>query len=129
MKAIQVVAAIIFVNNQFLIAKRPVGKHKAGYWEFPGGKIEVGEEVEAALFRELKEELNIEIDQPSKFSEVSFEYPEKRINLQFFIVKQFKGEPIGLEGQIIKWVTKAELSNYQFPEANIPVVKMLLDLK
>lgn len=128
MPLIEVAAAIICQNDQFLIAKRPEGIHKAGYWEFPGGKIEAGETASDAVIREIREELNIEIANPIAFTEIEFEYPEKSVLLKFFMVTEFSGEAIGLEGQQIKWVSKEQLSGYRFPEANLAVVNKLLEL-
>lgn len=128
MPIIRVVAAVILRDNQVLIAKRPLDKHKGGYWEFPGGKIEAHETPEAALTRELAEELDIRINQCQSFSEVEFDYPEKTVSLKFFLVTEFKGEPQGLEGQAIRWVSVQDLANYQFPEANQSVVEQLMGL-
>ncbi|TQV75265.1 8-oxo-dGTP diphosphatase MutT [Aliikangiella marina] len=125
MKHIQVVAAVIVKNDHVLIARRPLDKHKGGYWEFPGGKIETGESHEEALVREIAEEINIRIEAPQLFERIDFDYPEKSVSLNFFLTEAFSGEPEGLEGQAIKWVAWPELANYQFPEANQPVVKKL----
>jgi 8-oxo-dGTP diphosphatase len=126
MTSIEVAAGIILRDEQVLIAKRPNDKHKGGYWEFPGGKIEYQESPEAALFRELTEELNIVVKQSKPFSQIQFDYPEKRVLLSFFLVTEFSGEPQGLEGQEICWVAIQDLVNYQFPEANQPVVDKLI---
>lgn len=128
MTTIRVAAAIILKDDLVLIAKRPEGKHKAGYWEFPGGKIEIGETPEQALAREIEEELAIHISDCEAFTEVAFDYPEKQVLLSFFLVTKFSGNPIGHEGQLVSWVKRAELTQYQFPEANIPVVKKLLSI-
>jgi len=125
MSVIQVAAAIIIKNDKVLIAKRPEGKHKAGYWEFPGGKIEDNETAEQALVREIKEELNIEISNCEFFTSIEFEYPEKKVQLEFFKVSGFTGEPRGMEGQLIQWVEVSKLQSYQFPEANLVVVNKL----
>lgn len=127
MSNIQVVAAIIVQDDQVLIAQRPKDKHKGGYWEFPGGKIEEGESAEQALAREIFEEINIQIKLPKMFHRLDFDYPEKSVSLSFFIVERFSGEPHGREGQPVTWISSSQLSNYQFPEANQPVVDMLLD--
>ncbi|WP_444997644.1 8-oxo-dGTP diphosphatase MutT [Aliikangiella sp. IMCC44359] len=128
MSTIQVAAGVILRQNQVLIAQRPQDKHKGGYWEFPGGKIEINETAHSALARELKEELNIEITEARDFTEVSFEYPEKKVQLNFFLVTEFKGEPIGLEGQPVKWVNIQELNQVKLPEANVIVVEKLTQL-
>ena len=125
MPCIHVVAAIIIKDQKILIAQRPAGKHKGGYWEFPGGKIEKGETAEQALCREIKEEIDIDISATRSFTEIHFNYPEKSVHLQFFEVTAFSGKPKGLEGQLIRWVSRAELLDYQFPEANLVVVSKL----
>ncbi len=126
MSVIQVVAAIIIKDQQVLIARRPLDKHQGGYWEFPGGKIDGNELPEQALQREINEELDINITAPSIFTKVDFDYPEKRVQLYFYKVSQFSGEPKGMEGQPIKWVALNELMEYEFPQANRPVVELLL---
>ncbi|TQV85022.1 8-oxo-dGTP diphosphatase MutT [Aliikangiella coralliicola] len=128
MSLVQVAAAIIIKDNQVLIAQRPAEKHKGGYWEFPGGKIEASESAESALARELLEELDIHIADPAEFSEIRFDYPEKSVLLKFFLVTEFNGEPRGLEGQPVQWVAINQIENYQFPEANLPVVEKLLSM-
>jgi len=126
MSVVKVSAAIILQDKKVLIAKRPEGKHKAGYWEFPGGKIESDETAQQALYREIKEELDIEIINPEIYHQVEFQYPEKKVSLEFFKITNFNGEPKGLEGQIIRWVILSELNLYQFPEANLAVVEQLI---
>ncbi|WP_196137181.1 8-oxo-dGTP diphosphatase MutT [Aliikangiella sp. G2MR2-5] len=126
MSIIRVAAAIILQDDKVLIAQRPADKHKGGYWEFPGGKIENGESPVEALKREIFEELNIHIQSARPFTTVDFEYPEKKVSLEFFIVEQFKGEPHGVEGQPVLWASKSKLTDFKFPEANQPVVEKLL---
>lgn len=123
---VQVAAAIIRRAENVLIAKRPMDKHKGGYWEFPGGKIEPGESPEIALAREITEEVSIIIRKPQLFSTIDFEYPEKKVSLQFYSVTEFTGKAEGLEGQEVRWVPVSQLANYQFPEANLPIVEALL---
>ncbi|MCW8879159.1 MAG: 8-oxo-dGTP diphosphatase MutT [Kangiellaceae bacterium] len=126
MSHIQVAAAIILQDDKVLIAQRPADKHKGGYWEFPGGKIDPPESPVEALRREIFEELNIHIKSADPFTEINFEYPEKKVSLKFFVVENFSGTPQGMEGQPIKWVPRLELVDYRFPEANQPVVDKLL---
>ncbi len=125
-KTIAVAAAIILKDNQVLIAKRPLDKHKGGYWEFPGGKIEARESAEQALAREIQEELSLQINAPIHYQDVTFDYAEKQVQLKFYKVTKFSGFPQGLEGQEVRWVNLADLSKYQFPEANQVIVTKLI---
>ena len=131
MKRIHVVAAVIWntARNKILITKRPAHLHKGGYWEFPGGKVEAGESLDTALARELKEELTIEFDQCSAMQSLSFDYPDKKVFLEFFHVYDLRGDPVANEGQEMAWVASTELGAYQFPEANEPIVKALMPIQ
>lgn len=128
MKVVAVAAAIIWneAKDALLISRRPDHLHKGGYWEFPGGKIEVGESAVEALSRELLEELNIQFESAEFFRQIDFSYPEKSVSLQFFHVYGLCGEVRANEGQEWRWVSLSELINYQFPEANLPIVEVLL---
>lgn len=126
MKTVKVAAAIIKRSDKILISKRQTGQHLAGFWEFPGGKVECDETPEQALFRELLEELNITANKAEKFDLITFQYPEKTVELHFFLVEQFFGQEKSNEGQEIKWVNISELKASDFPEANQPVVAKLL---
>lgn len=109
--------------GRILIALRPSHKHQGDLWEFPGGKIEVGETVENALSRELFEELGVTVQHSVPLISVPFSYPDKKVVLEVREVLAFDGEPRGAEGQPIRWVTKSELGSYKFPEANAPIVQ------
>lgn len=129
---INVVAGIILKEISIncwrvLIAKRPKDKHQGGLWEFPGGKIEVGETAQVALARELKEELNISINSAVFFKQVKFDYSDQSVCLDFFKIFEFEGQAIGHEGQIVRWLDVKRLENYSFPAANQLIVKLLLD--
>lgn len=130
MSVVKVVAAIILkkrMNGQFqvLIAKRPLDKHKGGYWEFPGGKIENHESDSDALSREILEEINLTVEQTEFYESIQFDYPEKTVLLKFYLVTEFSGVEKGLEQQEIKWVAIEELNHFQFPEANQLIVERL----
>jgi len=127
-KTINVAAAVIYVNGLFLLSKRLDHQHQGGKWEFPGGKIEDGESTEQALVRELKEELSIEVMEQSHFMSLSFEYPEKHVNLHFQLVTNFSGKEQGVEGQKVQWFSKEELITLTFPDANVPVVNKIKQL-
>lgn len=131
--SIDVVAGIIFRNlpdkpQQVLIAKRPLDKDQGGLWEFPGGKVEPDELSFKALKRELNEELGIDVQSAELFKKVSFNYPNKLVNLSFYKVLKFSQEPHSAENQEIRWIPISMLPEYQFPEANLPIVKALLSI-
>ena len=118
-----VVAAVVVRGGRVLLSRRPEGKHLAGLWEFPGGKVEEGETPEAALAREVREELGLEIDTPSPYAFVHHEYPEKRI-LMLAYRCDARGEPAdaGLEW---RWQPLAELDAAAMPPADVPIVNAL----
>ena len=96
---------IIYQDGQFLLAKRPQGKPYAGYWEFPGGKIEANETVHQALERELEEELGIRIGQSHAWNMIEHDYPHAYVRLHLCLVKVWQGQARGLEGQELYWQT------------------------
>lgn len=123
------IISIAIVQNEhkkLLISRRQKGQHLAGKWEFPGGKVEQGEALEIAMLRELKEEVGLTATQYSLFDSLSFQYDEVHLSLHFYLVTAYQGEAASLEGQQIKWVTAAELSQYDFPKANLTVINKLL---
>jgi len=120
---IHVAAAVIrAADGRVLIAKRPLDKHQGGLWEFPGGKVEVGETVETALTRELAEELGITVTAAQPLIQVRHDYSDKQVLLDVWQVTAFDGEPHGVEGQPLAWVEPAQLPDYSFPAANRPIV-------
>lgn len=124
---VTVVAAIIENRDgQVLIAERPPDKNWAGYWEFPGGKIEAGESREAALIRELREELGLDLaDVP--FSHYYHGTRGEEISIDFYHCRPTRDlHPQSLEGQRWRWVARAELGDYRFPEPNTAVLKKLV---
>ena len=118
--------ALIDRDGRVLLAQRPEGKSLAGLWEFPGGKVDAGEQVEAALIRELQEELNITPTAFRPFMTVSHDYTDKQVFLDIWEVSDFVGEECGREGQQIDWVALSALSERAFPEANTPIVDRLV---
>lgn len=123
MKRIHVAAAVIRgKDGQILIAKRCDDKHQGGLWEFPGGKVEAGETAQAALARELEEELGILVTTARPLIQVRHDYPDKHVLLDVWDVSAFTGEPHGAEGQPLAWVSARQLSEYEFPAANRPIV-------
>jgi 8-oxo-dGTP diphosphatase len=123
MKRIHVAAAVIrAADGRILIAKRSDDQHQGGLWEFPGGKVEPGEAVEAALARELEEELGIRPTSARPLIQVHHDYPDKQVLLDVWEVTAFAGEPHGAEGQPLAWVNAQQLLEYPFPAANQPIV-------
>ena len=123
MKRIHVAAAVIRgADGRILIARRGETQHQGGLWEFPGGKVEDGEAVEIALARELREELGIDVTAARPLIKIKHDYPDKQILLDVWDVSAFTGEPHGAEGQPLAWVSPRELAQYDFPEANRPIV-------
>ncbi len=111
--------------QQVLLALRSTKQHQGGKWEFPGGKVEPGETVAAALTRELQEELAITISEAEPFMLLTHTYPERQVSLDIWLVTTFSGTPRGLEGQPLQWVNIADLATIHFPDANQPIVSKL----
>ncbi|MDN3609177.1 8-oxo-dGTP diphosphatase MutT [Vibrio ostreicida] len=128
MKRIHIVAAIIFNSDKskVFITKRPVDKHKGGYWEFPGGKVEAGESVLDAITRELDEEVGIEVTQSTLFEHLEYDYPDKSLAFDFMMVTDFENEPYGKEGQQGMWIPVSALPQYDFPEANRSILQRVV---
>lgn len=130
MSRIQVVAGIIVKNTagnerQVLLAKRNAKQHQGGLWEFPGGKVDTHEDHFSALQRELQEELGITIQNSQFFQEIKFDYSDKQVALNFYLISEYTGNEHGAEGQPLEWVRLSELKNYSFPEANRAIVGRL----
>ena len=125
MQKIVVACALIKRYGYFLCARRAGGNHLAGYWEFPGGKVEAGESPEQALFRELQEEIAIEITHSDPLITIAHDYGDKQVKLIVFIVDGFKGEPVGNEGQPGKWLSIDTLDASAFPAANVAIIEAL----
>jgi mutator protein MutT len=120
-----VAAAVIDATGRVLIAQRPAGKHLAGGWEFPGGKLEPGEERLAGLARELREELGITIAAPRPLVRVRHTYSSREVLLDIWVVKHYCGEPQGLDGQALRWCTQDELATAVLLPADKPIVAAL----
>jgi len=124
---VEVVAGVITdARGRILLARRTEGRDLAGLWEFPGGKREPGESPEAALARELREELGIEVELGAPLIAVPQRYPHKRLRLDVRHVRAWHGSAKGHEGQALAWVPPARLASYAMPPADIPVVAALL---
>jgi len=123
---LRVVVGIVLDSSQrVLISQRTAGKHLAGLWEFPGGKIEPKETQLAALAREFKEELNLDVESAHFLFTVDHVYPEKAVALEIFLVDEYRGVANGMEGQSLHWCPIANLGEFSFPEANVDIVKYL----
>lgn len=116
------VGVVLDTCGNILIAKRPDAAHQGGLWEFPGGKVDSGENIHQALVRELKEELAINVTASEPLIQIRHHYADKAVLLDVQKVTGFDGEPIGNEGQPVRWVTRDELSFYEFPAANRPII-------
>ncbi len=130
MKTVLVSAvALIDIEGRVLLAQRPEGKSMAGLWEFPGGKIEPGETPEAALIRELHEELGIDTWAsclaPLTFA--SHSYGDFHLLMPLFACRKWDGIPQSKEGQALKWVRANDLRNYPMPAADVPLIPILRD--
>lgn len=109
-----------------LIAQRPAGGHVGGFWEFPGGKIQSGESPLQALYRELAEEIGIQVSAASPLMTYRHSYPERVVELHVFEVSHYSGEAQGLEGQPLRWVAVEELATAGLLEADQPIAAALL---
>lgn len=128
MKRVHIVAGVIFNadKSQIFITKRPADRHKGGYWEFPGGKVEAGEDAHDAMSRELFEEIGISVVEQITYQQLEYDYPDKSLKFDFILVTEFEHEPYGKEGQEGKWVAVADLPQYTFPEANVPILERVV---
>ena len=120
-----VVAALIWDKNKFMICQRPLNKTRALQWEFVGGKTEEGETKEEALIRECREELDITVKVGDVFMEVDHEYPDIYVHLTLFNCEIAEGEVRMLEHNDIKWITSAEILNYNFCPADEEILDKL----
>lgn len=122
---VEVVAAIIWKDDKFLICQRPENKARALLWEFVGGKVEPGETKRQALIRECKEELGITISVGDELMKVTHEYPDITVNLTLYSAVISQGDPSLLEHNDMRWITAKELSEYRFCPADEAIVKMI----
>ncbi|MBL8790339.1 MAG: 8-oxo-dGTP diphosphatase MutT [Rhizobiales bacterium] len=122
--------ALIDADGRVLLSQRPEGKSLAGLWEFPGGKIEAGERPEAALIRELKEELGIDVAEsclaPLTFA--SHAYSDFHLLMPLYVCRRWKGQVQAMEGQALKWVRARDMRNHAMPPADLPLIPHLEEL-
>ena len=120
---IEVVAAVIFNGDKFMIAQRNLKKSQGGLWEFPGGKIEAGETGEEALIREIREEFNAEIKVGELITEVIHHYPEKDVKLYFYRAELLDEHMEVLEHEAVAWISKDEKDKYEFAGADAEAIE------
>ncbi|NKB75932.1 MAG: 8-oxo-dGTP diphosphatase MutT [Gammaproteobacteria bacterium] len=120
-----VVGVIQRENDKFLIQQRPPGKDCAGQWEFPGGKLELGETPGEALVRELHEELGVTITHYTPLTQLGFDYPHAQVWLDVFLVTAFEGQVSGVEGQAMRWLGVSEMRKLDLLEAVYPILDQL----
>ena len=125
MRAIVVSAAVIERDDAFLLTRRAADTHLGGRWEFPGGKVEHGETVEASLVREIREELGCVVLVGPLLLTTKHAYPDVQVELHFFSAR-LAGEPVPQLGQDMRWVPRAELARLPLPEADADLVTMLV---
>ncbi len=125
-----VAAALIDPDGRVLLAQRPEGRQMAGLWEFPGGKVRPGETPEAALIRELKEELGIDVSEAclAPFTFASHRYERFHLLMPLYVCRRWSGTVAAQEGQSLAWVSAQKLDGYAMPPADKPLVAMLRDL-
>jgi 8-oxo-dGTP diphosphatase len=130
-KPILLVAAVALLDtdNRVLLSRRPEGKHMAGLWEFPGGKVHEGETPESALIREMREELSIDTAEsclaPLTFA--SHDYEDFHLLMPLYVCRKWKGIVRPMEGQQLKWIRKQALADYPMPPADAPLIPILRD--
>src|ERR1700722_1177482 len=125
-----VAAALIDADRRVLIAQRPQGKSLAGLWEFPGGKVDAGERPEAALIRELAEELGIIVKEPclAPLTFASHAYEDFHLLMPLYVCRRWEGFVASREGQALKWVRAGKLRDYPMPPADGPLIPPLIEL-
>ncbi len=121
--------ALIDADGRVLLAQRPGGKHLAGLWEFPGGKVDDGETPEAAVVRELREELAVDITESclAPFTFASHAYEDFQLLMPLYVCRVWKGTPTPLEGQTLSWVRPLAMASLPMPPADAPLVAMIRD--
>lgn len=122
--------ALVDADGRILLAQRPAHKSMGGLWEFPGGKIEAGESPEAALIRELQEELDINTSESclAPLSFASHAYDDFHLLMMLFVCRRWHGQPRPVEGGTLKWVKPNQLRDYPMPPADIPLISVIQDL-
>ena len=125
LRPIEVAAGLICRGGKLLITQRHAGSHLGGLWEFPGGKREPGESFAQCLVREIREELGVVIAVGERFESVTHAYPDKTVRLEFFVCRRLDGEPEPLGCAALRWITRTELADYEFPAADARLLEKL----
>ncbi len=123
-------AALVDADNRVLVAERPAGRSMAGLWEFPGGKVDPGETPEAALVRELREELGIEVCETclAPFTFASHAYADFHLLMPLYLCRRWEGDVTPREGQAVRWMRASRLADLPMPPADLPLIPFLRDL-
>lgn len=129
LKHVHVAVGVVLRGRQVFLTRRHQDVHQGGKWEFPGGKVENDEAVAQALFRELNEEISIDVLACTPFMEINHDYGDKKVKLDIFLVEQFSGEPNSAEGNEQQWCDIQSLANLDFPAANREIVEKLMSMK
>ena len=127
MKITEVVAALIWQDDKFMICQRPAHKARGLLWEFVGGKVEAGETKKEALVRECSEELDVLLSVGDVFMDVTHQYPDLTVHLTLFNATSAKGEPKKLEHNDIQWITPQEIPNYAFCPADKEILERIIE--
>jgi len=125
---LEVVAALIWDHDKFMICQRPAHKARGLLWEFVGGKVEPGETKEQALIRECREELAVALSVGEQFMEVTHEYPDVTVHLSLFHATILEGVPQKLEHHDIRWITPAEIPSYDFCPADVEILTKITEV-
>lgn len=123
-----VTAGLLWRDGKLLITRRPQGSHLAGYWEFPGGKQERGETLEACLRREIMEELGVEVKVERRLLQVDHDYEMKSISLHLFQCSRLRGEPRPIGCDDLKWVDPQDLDRYRLPPPDVEILPFIKNL-
>ena len=123
---VEVVAALVWRGERFMICQRPANKARGLLWEFVGGKVEPGESKEAALVRECREELAVTLSVGEAFMDVTHEYPDLTVHLTLFNATIAEGEPQKLEHNDIRWITPDEIPSFEFCPADVEILEKII---